>query len=128
MPGGGYPAGISSFLLGQLKRPRHRIDGTLHCLRARAAPSRSSGPLGRPPAVQLPTTSWVGALPEPQMWADSCWRCFVSPGLLALLQFPGWAGNVRHLDGPASPLPPAAQTLVKIAQRTSVKINGVVKG
>jgi len=49
-------------------------------------------------------------------------------GLLARFGFPGWVGSVQHLDGPASPLPPAEQTPVKIAQRTSVKINGVVKG
>lgn len=84
------------------------------------------GSSGWTAAVQLPPKSFAGA-PDVD-------RCFAGDAL-----FPGavGAGMVSQLDRhciasgwpqPAPSLPPAEQTLVKTAQRTSVKINGVVKG
>lgn len=43
------------------------------------------------------------------------------PSLLVLVQFPSWRGTMQHLDGPSQP-PPSEQTLVKTAQRASVKL------
>lgn len=83
------------------------------------------GPLVRQTAVQLPPKSQVWAFPDvgrflrEMLFPQVCWHCYNFPA--------GEAACSIWMAQPARS-PPAEQTLVKIAQRTSVKINGVVKG